>query len=333
MRRLFYLMICLPILLLTACDVHEWPETPEFVKLHLCLNYETEMTEWKHMYDGSNVIEVGLGKTYDNHQDDGKIRYVVRTYPISEGQRTSQNYTQEFVFTKDITKGYDHEVTLDVLPGNYNVMVWSDLVKNDDDTCFYNAENFAEIMLQGEHRGNSDHRDAFCGQDTILLSLNSANQINRTINIRMKRPLAKFEIVANDLLEFIGTKGSDINLYKVKIQYIGFVPNTYSLFADRPVASTTGVMFESTLTKLTDAEVSMGFDYVFVSDKGTTVTVRIGLYDKKDQPISFSNPITIPIKPDHHTLLTGRFLRFLMMNASNEIDIDPNFGGDYNIIL
>jgi hypothetical protein len=185
-------------------------------------------------------------------------------------------------------------------------------------------------MLQGEHRGNCDHRDAFCGQNTILLSLNSANQINRTIDIRMKRPLAKFEIVANDLLEFIGTKGSDINLYKVKIQYIGFVPNTYSLFADRPVASTTGVMFESTLTKLTEAEVSMGFDYVFVSDKGTTVTVRIGLYDKKDQPISFSNPITIPIKPDHHTLLTGRFL---MMNASNEIDIDPNFGGDYNIIL
>ena len=330
MRRLFYLMICLPILLLTACDVHEWPETPELVKLHLRLNYETEMTEWKHMYDGSNVIEVGLGETYDNHQDYGKIRYIVRTYPISEKQRTSQNYVQEFVFTKDIAKGYDHEVTLDVLPGNYNVMVWSDLVKSDDDTCFYNAENFAEIMLQGEHRGNSDHRDAFCGQDTILLSLNSANQINRTINIRMKRPLAKFEIVANDLLEFIGTKGSDINLYKVKIQYIGFVPNTYSLFADRPVASTTGVMFESTLTKLTDAEVSMGFDYVFVSDKGTTVTVRIGLYDKKDQPISFSNPITIPIKPDHHTLLTGRFL---MMNASNEIDIDPNFGGDYNIIL
>ena len=330
MRRLLYLMICLPILLLTACDVHEWPEMPEFVKLHLRLNYETEMTEWKHMYDGHNIIEVGLGETYDNHQDYGKIRYIVRTYPVSEKQRTSQNYTQEFVFTKDIAKGYDHEVTLDILPGNYNVMVWSDLVKSDDDTCFYNAENFTEIMLQGEYRGNCDHRDAFCGQDTISLPLNSANQINRTINIRMKRPLAKFEIVANDLLEFIDMKGGDLSLYKVKIQYIGFVPDTYSLFADRPVTSTTGVMIESSLNKLTETEVSMGSDYVFVSDKGTTVTVRIGIYDKKDQPVSFSNPITIPIKPDHHTLLTGRFL---MMNASNEIEIDPNFGGDYNIIL
>ena len=77
MRRLFYLMICLPILLLTSCDVHEWPETPELVKLHLRLNYETDMAKWEHLYDGSNVIEVGLGETYDNHQDYGMIRYIV----------------------------------------------------------------------------------------------------------------------------------------------------------------------------------------------------------------------------------------------------------------
>jgi len=42
---------------LTACDVHEWPETPEFVKMHLRLNYETDMTEWKHLYDGAEVID------------------------------------------------------------------------------------------------------------------------------------------------------------------------------------------------------------------------------------------------------------------------------------
>ena len=330
MKKLLSSIMYISLLFFSACDVHEWPETPKLVKLHLRLNYETDMTKWEHFYDGSNVIEIGLGETYDNHQDYGKIRYIVRTYPVSEKQRTSQNYVQEFVFTKDIAKGYDHEVTLEVLPGNYNVMVWSDLVQTSGDSYFHDATNFAEIKYQGEHRGNCDHRDAFCGQDTILLPLNSANQINRTINIRMKRPLAKFEIVANDLLEFIDMKGGDLSLYKVKIQYIGFVPDTYSLFADRPVTSTTGVMIESSLNKLTETEVSMGSDYVFVSDKGTTVTVRIGIYDKKDQPVSFSNPITIPIKPDHHTLLTGRFL---MMNASNEIEIDPNFGGDYNIIL
>ena len=330
MRKILYLIICLPFLLLSACDVHEWPETPEFVKLHLRLNYETDMTEWEHLYDGASVIEQGLGNTYDNHQDYGKIRYIVRTYPVSEKQRTTSNYTQEFVFTKDISEGYDHEVTLDVLPGNYNFMVWSDLVKTSGDSHFYNADDFAEITLQGDHKGNNDYRDAFCGKNSIILSANSGDQTNRTLNITMKRPLAKYEIVADDLLEFIEAKGGDLNLYKAKIQYVGFMPDTYGLFADRPIASTTGVIVESPLTKLTNTEVSMGFDYVFVGDKGTTVTVRVGIYDNKDKMISISEPITIPIKPNHHTLLMGKFL---MQDTSNGVDIDPNWGGDYNIIL
>ena len=73
--------------MLTACDVHEWPETPEYVKLHLRLNYETDMTEWKHLYDRDSFIEQGLGETYDNHLDYGMIRYIVRTYPVSESMR------------------------------------------------------------------------------------------------------------------------------------------------------------------------------------------------------------------------------------------------------
>lgn len=330
MKKILDLIICLPILLLSACDVHEWPESTEFVKMHLRLNYETDMTEWEHLYDGASIIEQGLGDIYDNHQDHGKIRYIVRTYPISEKMRITSDYTQEFVFTKDIAEGYDHEMILDVLPGNYNVMVWSDLVETSGDTHFYNADNFSEIMLQGGNKRNTDHRDTFCGKISITLSAKSGNQVNETINIGMKRPLAKFEIVATDLLDFIDMKGSDLNLYKAKIQYIGFMPNTYGLFADRPVSSTIGEVFESSLTKLTDTDVSMGFDYVFVSDRGSTVTVRIGIYDNKDQLVSLSETITIPIKPDYHTLLKGKFL---MQNSSNGVDIDPNWGGDYNIIL
>ena len=331
MRKILYLVMCMmPLLLFSACDVHEWPEKPEFVKLHLRLNYETDMTEWKHQYDGTSVIEQGFGQTYNNHRDYGKIRYIVRTYPISDKQRTVQNYTQEFVFIKDISGGYDHKVTLDLLPGNYNVMVWSDLVQRNDDSYFYNSDNFAEIILHGNHKGNNDYCDAFCGKINVTLSADSDNQMVETINISMKRPLAKFEIVANDLLEFLEVKAKDINLYKAKIQYIGFMPNAYSLFADRPVTSITGEIFESSLNKLTDTEVSMGFDYVFVSDKGTTITVKVGIYDNKDQLISLSDPITIPVRPDYYTRLIGKFL---MQNTTNGIDIDTRYGGDYNIIL
>ena len=103
MKKLIYLIMCMPLWLLTACDVHEWPDTPESVKFHLHLNYETDMTVWNHLYKG-DIIEQGYGETYDNHQEYGKIRYVVRAYPVLEKNRATPDYTQEFTFTKIFQK-------------------------------------------------------------------------------------------------------------------------------------------------------------------------------------------------------------------------------------
>lgn len=352
MRKILYLIICMPLLLFSACDIHEWPEVREFTKMHLCLSYETDMTEWEYLYDRESVIEQGLGDTYDNHQDYGKIRYIVRTYPVSEKQHTMQDYVQEFIFTKNIAEGYDHEVTLDVLPGNYNVMVWSDLVKTSSDTYFHNTDNFAEIMLQGDHKGNTDHRDAFRGSNNISLVADIMERLPDTLNVAMQRPLAKFEFVTNDVVEFIdkeavriATKANDnnsesaddtttraINIedYKVVFYYVGFMPHTYSMYTDKPVDSSTGVMFESTLKRLSDSEASMGFDYVFVNGKDMAVTVQIGIYDNEGTQLSLTEPIEVPLKRNQHTIMTGSFLT---QEASGGIIINPDFDGDHNIII
>ena len=320
MRKILYLIICLPIFLLSACDVHEWPETPEFVKLHLRLNYETDMTEWEHLYDGAEVIEQGYGETYDNHRDYGKIRYIVRTYPVSEKMRTTSDYTQEFVFTKDISEGYDHEVTLD--------------------------------LLQGDHKGNNDYRDAFRGSNNISLVADIIEHQPDTLDIAMQRPLAKFEFVTNDVVEFIDkesvrvaskangnkaassddtpTRAVNIEDYKVVFYYVGFMPDAYSMNTDKPVDSSTGVMFESTLRKLSESEATMGFDYVFVNGKKSAVTVQIGIYDNEGTQLSLTEPIEVPLKRSHHTIMTGMFL---MSEASGGVTINPDFDGDHNLIF
>ncbi len=345
MRKILYVIICLPILFLSACDVHEWPETPEFVKLHLRLNYETDMTEWKHIYDGTSAIEQGLGDTYDNHQNSGQIRYVVRAYPISEKQRTSQTYTQEFVFTKDISDGYNHEVTLDVLPGNYNVMVWSDLVQTNGNNYFHDATNFAEITLQGDHKGNTDHRDAFRGTSNICLVADIVEHDSPILDVVMQRPLAKFEFVTTDLKEFIdkeyeylqreaATRGDvpptrvNTDDYKVVFYYSGYMPNAYNMNTDKPVDSKMGVLFESKIDILNENEASLGFDYVFVNGKKSAVTVQIGLYDKEDRQLALSAPINVPLQRNHHTVIKGSFL---MEETSGGITINPDFDGNHNI--
>lgn len=204
MRRLFlHLIIYMPLVLLTACDVHEWPDTPENVTFRLKLRYERDMTVWEHLYDGTEVTELGLGDTYDNRREHGKMRYIIRAYPLTEKQRSAREYTREFVFTKDITEGYDHETTLDLAAGDYRIMVWSDLVENDDGDPYHDAGDFAEITLQGDHRGNDDYRDAFRGTGDISLTADVAEYVPGTLEITMQRPLAKFEFITNDLAEFI----------------------------------------------------------------------------------------------------------------------------------
>ena len=346
MRKILYLIIYMPLVLLSACDVHEWPETSEFVKIHLRLNYETDMTEWKHLYNGT-VIEQELGDTYDNRQDYGKIRYIIRTYPVSVKQRTSQNYTQEFVFTKDISEGYNHEVTLDILSGNYNLMVWSDLIESSGDSYSHNAENFAEIMLQGDHRGNTDHRDAFRGISNISLIADIVEQAPDTIDIVMQRPLAKFEFLTNDLKEFLdkeyqylqkeaATRGEipptrvNTDDYKVVFYYTGYMPSAYNVNTDKPVDSKMGVLFESKIDILNENEASLGFDYVFVNGKEAGVSVQIGLYDSKDRQIALTEPIDVSLRRSHHTILKGSFL---MEETSGGIKINPDFDGNHNIVI
>lgn len=352
MRRFLYIIMYMLPVLLTACDVHEWPDTPENVTFRLKLRYEREMTVWKHLYDVTGVTEQGLGDKYDNGREYGKIRYIIRAYPLTETQRSTRECTREFVFTKDITEGYNHEATLDLAAGYYRIMVWSDLVENDDVDPCHDAGDFAEITLQGDHSGNNDYRDAFRGTGDISLTADVAEYISGTLEITMQRPLAKFEIITNDLTEFIQKEGSriaaksdgtrsesendhpatrvNVEDYKVAFHYVGFMPDTYSMFTDKPVDSSTGVMFQSTLKGLNDSEASLGFDYVFVNGTESAVTVQIGLYDKEGTQLSLTEPITVPLRRNHHTVLRGKFL---MSKAAGGVTINPDFDGDHNLIF
>jgi hypothetical protein len=110
------------------------------------------------------------------------------------------------------------------------------------------------------------------------------------------------------------------------------MPNAYSLFTDKPVDSIVGTVFESTLNQLNDSEISIGFDYVLVGDRETEVTIRIGFYDNKGALVSTTETIVVPLKPSHHTILTGKF-SMQKDKDSEGVSIDPGFSGEHNFIL
>ena len=347
----YMLISLLSPIVLAGCDVHEFPDVPEAVPFHLRLRYDTDMTVWEHVYDDGEVSETGTGETYDNIRESGRIRYVIRAYPAVGEAEYGKEHSEELVFTRDAADGYDCECTLELPGGNYNIMVWSDLVRHDGDTHFHNAADFAEISLQGEHSGNTDYRDAYRGANSISLMAGIRERAPDTLDVAMQRPLAKYEFITDDVVEFVekeairaaaagaeGTKGGDetptrtVNVedYRVVFYYVGFMPDTYSMFTDKPVDSSTGVLFESSLSKLSESEASLGFDYVMVNGKESAVTVRIGILDKEGAQLSLTGPINVPLKRSHHTILKGMFL---MSKSSGGVNIDPGFDGDHNLIF
>ena len=366
-KTLLYIIFAVAFIL-SGCDVHEFPESPYFpdssdkvefpdlpdkpgdqtgkddplmAKLCVRLNYDTHLTMWDHLYDGNSVIENGLGNVYDSSVGTGQMRYVIHAIPVSKERGVQTSVAQEYQFTKDVTEGYDSEFVVEVPSGEYDIMVWSDFVQESE--IVYYVGDFSGIMLEEESSIGDDSSDAFRGMTPIQLSVDLKDNQVDTVDVAMQRPMAKFEFVANDLPEFAekvanlesATKSGadlsvDISDYKVRFYYVGFKPDVYSMYSDKPVDSSLGVTFESTMSQLSNSEVKIGFDYVFVGDQSTAVTLQVGVFDDEDTRISLTKPITVPLMRGRHTVLTGAFLT---PNASQGVQINPEYDGDHNFIL
>lgn len=350
MRRILYIIVA-ALLVVTGCDVHEWPDLPETVAFHLKLDFNTNMTQWEHYYDDVQVTEVSTGPDSLRVRPYGTMRYTVKAYPVNENGKVGSVCNDEFVFTKDIALGYNNEMTLELAPGKYRIMVWSDMIQTASKPYLYNVSNFSEITLQGNYTANTDYKDAFRGSANITLVSDIMERVPDTLHVKMERPLGKYEFITNDVMEFVqkeitraeAKSKADGNItdpdtkvdikiedYKVVFYYVGFMPDTYSMITDKPVDSSTGVMFESTLKRLNNNEASLGFDYVISGSNDSAVTVQIAIIDKENTQLCISDPIKIPLRRSFHTIIRGMFL---VSQASGGVSINPEYNGDHNLII
>ena len=337
MKRAIYYIWTLLLCFLISCDVHEWPEYSEPVKktIRLKLEFDTSMSEKEVFYNARSVNEIG----------DYEMRYVLRAFAVESdesGRSVSRNAIWEYVFTRKVSfNDYDTfvDVPIELPAGDYSLMAWADFVKaGTTDNYFYAPDNFAEIILLGNHKANTDMRDAFRGKSEFVLSRSTGE-----IVVHMSRPLAKFSFVSTDLQKFIDkelearnrnasrgdedSRSLDLDDYKVMFYYNGFMPCAYNMFTYKPNDSKVGVNFESRITVTEKSEALLGFDYVFVNGTEATASIILALFDEDGREIFTSNPIPVPIKSARHTIMRGEFLT---TDTSGGIGINPDFDGEYN---
>ncbi len=352
MKR-FMIFLCLMGLALLggSCDVHEFPEVPESRPHVIRLNYETELPIWNLDYSVQNGITSKGEVVTKSTMKDGQMRYVVRTYPKNTKSRSLYTHVQEFVFYRDIAEGYDCEFALELIPGDFQIMVWADMLESINDAPYYKYDDFSAITFFGGHVGNTDYRDAFRGYADIFMAESVFESVPDTTDIPMERPLAKYEFRSTDLKEFLineqtkadilsksetkegeEVKSTKVSLsdYNVVLHYSLFMPDKFSMFTDKAVDSATGVSFRSEITEVNENEASIGFDYIFVNHKQASVLVQVGIYNKKGVQLSLSNSIEVPLKRSRHSIMRGTFLT---QKTSGGITINPDFDDEYNVII
>ena len=327
-KSLYLLALCM-MYFISSCDVHEWPDMPDKTRFVLRLDYSTEMTLWKFTYEDGRLTDNGLGDTYDSRLDSGRIRHIIRAYPLSDRNRPARDYYSESIFITEISGSYDCDLALDLPAGDYRIMVWSDFIHDVGDAYFYNPSNFSEITLRGVYTGDTDYRDAFRGVGEALLTTSVVEQPPTVLEIDMQRPLAKYEFISTDLQDFRQTN-VDINDCDVFFFYNGFMPDSYDMTSDRPNDVSENISFESAPEQIDANSVSLGFDYVFVNGKQSGVHVMVGLYDAEGRQLALSQSIQVPLMRSRHTVIRGSFL---MTQNSGGIRINPGFDGNYNIVI
>ncbi len=314
----------------SSCDVHEFPDpTPKEMELTLKLSYDTEMPLYK-IVEYEEDTRSAAAEEYD-------VRYIVKVFDAEAEGAEARNELYHFEFIKEDIAELDNTLTLSIIPGNYNFVVWTDYIKEGDTTdLYYDTNRFEEIALKGDsHVGGNDFRDAFRGSVTSEVS---DTTIEATVE--MRRPLAKFNFISTDVEDFIVKVASqrsgepstssanvDLNEYKAVFHYHGFMPYSYNMFTDKPADSVTGTSFETTLQRLSDNEAELGFDYVFVNGNESNVVVSVEIYDSQEQLISSFKPIEVPLV---RSKLTTVKARFLTAEAEGGVAILPDYDGEYN---
>lgn len=337
--------------LLTLCSascVHQWPEPAE-TQVVLHLDIDTDIPQGPVVDMNTRASEAA--QKYD-------MRYIIQAFKQTGNNSYEDTPYETFVLSKDDVTDPDFTATLTIMEGSYRFCVWSDYVLQDSvEDYYYNADNFKYIRLYGrddgrKHVGNDDFRDAYLGSTEVEVIRYGGSHPPVSATIYLARPMSKVVFITTDLDDW-KTKvitnhyqsalqsakpgetvevmtDVDLSLYTVKIHYPQYMPNAFNMMTDRTTWSDVNVSFESQLTALSSTEAAMGFDYVFANATDANVVMAVSLYDKSGTQLARSRDITVPLERGKVTTVRGSFL---LEESDGGVAINPDFDGEFNIVI
>ncbi len=341
--RTFAAALCAAILSmgLSSCDVHELPVDENGnpvdviddggLSMEVTLSFEYDLPQYKLLkYDMKDY----LSKSRDDEYPDGlfpyRARYTVNLYPFISDEEISTTPEKTFTYLGAFVVNLQQTFKIPADSKKYRAVAVVDFVdKATRADTFYSVSDFSSIRITDrEYVGSTDFRDAFTGSADVDLAAYPTQGATAQVNVKMTRPVAKFEFVSLDKEAYEKSNGpTDFTKFKAIFTYNGFLPDTYNYFKNEPTDARTGVKFTSVPVIQDDGSVVLGFDYVLVGGRETSVDVSMTLINDKGVALGAAR-VVVPVLADNITTVQGDFFTGI---TTGGIGINAGFDGEYNI--
>lgn len=330
MKKMISLAAILTALTSVMSCIHEYPDpdTPAEVTVEFTFDLAAGLPELESSYKGTK------SSPSDEAND---LRYQVRAYRQLPTGGYAKEPLFEASFYKDDVSDMHYVGSISIEEGTYKLLAWVDYVKDGAmEDLFYDTSDFSCIGLLGEeHVANTELRDVFVGESIIEARRFGSSVEPVKTNIELYRPVGKYEIITDDLAEFIeqqsGNSENPVSLedFYAVITYRSYMPNNFNLTTGKPDDSASGVTYKAPVTRINDNEAIMGFDYVLIPEE-TVISISVAFYSEDGKLMSDTGSFDIPLKRGHVTRIVKKYLTG---SVGGGVDINTDFAGDNNIPL
>lgn len=262
---------------------------------------------------------------------------------IVEVRRDGQPEARQVTVMENAEEDYEQvalPISLKLHAVEYTLVVWTDYVKaGTTEDLYYDTTNMQQIYCIPPYTGSTDYRDCLYGTASLdLRSYRDEWNARVQVNVEMVRPLAKYEIIATDVKDFLRRmkkkqrNGEGDATYTIAFAYGFYLPTGFNVLTGKPGTSLAGVQYSMPLTVPTDGteELLLGSDYVFVNGTESFVQLSMEIRDATGTVVSRTTGLKVPYRRGHLTTMRSNFLTNEMQGG---VEIDPDFEGSIDVDL
>lgn len=337
--------IALVLTIALAGCVHDYPGMteegeegvdPTLVEVNTEVTLDLELVPLEIITQESARSGTNKARNITTKADDGyRRRFIIEAW--REGKPTTRQVTVMETAEEDGDGKITLPIHLRLHAVEYTLAMWTDYVKaGTTDDLYYDTDNLQQVACTDPYTGSTDYRDCLYG--TTPLDLRQyRNEWNARVQIKvdMVRPLAKYELIATDVKDFLRKtkkQRAGDETFTITFSYGFYLPTVFNVLAGKPADSRTGITYTTPLTVPADGqeECAIGTDFVFVNGTESFVSLSMEIRDSGGNVISRTTGLKVPYRRGHLTTVRARFLTNEMQGG---VDIDDDFDGNIDVDL